>query len=236
MRPDWVTIILGSKTEPGDRRLGARRRGDRLRLPPGRPASGRDPEVLLPEEVAHFAPIPDPAARFRGMSWLTPVIRRSWATRRDGAQAEVLRERRDAEPVVKLDPAISRRSSSRGRRCSRRSTAAASRTRTRRCTSAAARRDGRRRDLKQLDFKVDAGRRRDADRRGRRRAARDRRPLRGAAGGDVLELFAGAPPVRRRDDAAALAERRRVARDVVNVPAAPSSGTTTATSRSCRTT
>jgi len=32
-------------------------------------------EVLLPEQVAHFAPLPDPEARFRGMSWLTPVIR-----------------------------------------------------------------------------------------------------------------------------------------------------------------
>ncbi len=27
------------------------------------------------EEVAHFAPFPDPAARWRGMSWLTPIIR-----------------------------------------------------------------------------------------------------------------------------------------------------------------
>jgi phage portal protein BeeE len=30
--------------------------------------------TLLPEQVAHFAPIPDPLARHRGMSWLTPVI------------------------------------------------------------------------------------------------------------------------------------------------------------------
>jgi phage portal protein BeeE len=27
------------------------------------------------DEVAHWSPIPDPAARFRGMSWLTPVLR-----------------------------------------------------------------------------------------------------------------------------------------------------------------
>jgi hypothetical protein len=31
--------------------------------------------VLLPETVAHFAPIPDPLSPHRGMSWLTPVIR-----------------------------------------------------------------------------------------------------------------------------------------------------------------
>jgi phage portal protein BeeE len=38
---------------------------------------GMDPQkvLLLPDEVCHYAPIPDPAARFRGMSWLTPVIR-----------------------------------------------------------------------------------------------------------------------------------------------------------------
>jgi len=30
---------------------------------------------LLPDEVAHFAPMPDPMANFRGMSWLTPTIR-----------------------------------------------------------------------------------------------------------------------------------------------------------------
>jgi phage portal protein BeeE len=30
---------------------------------------------LLPEQVAHFAPTPDPQATYRGMSWITPVIR-----------------------------------------------------------------------------------------------------------------------------------------------------------------
>jgi hypothetical protein len=29
----------------------------------------------LADEIAHFAPIPDPQARFRGMSWLTPIVR-----------------------------------------------------------------------------------------------------------------------------------------------------------------
>jgi len=30
--------------------------------------------IFLPNEFAHYAPIPDPIARFRGMSWLTPVL------------------------------------------------------------------------------------------------------------------------------------------------------------------
>ena len=35
------------------------------------------PEALLADEVAHFIPpgLRDPLARFRGMSWLTPIIR-----------------------------------------------------------------------------------------------------------------------------------------------------------------
>jgi phage portal protein BeeE len=39
------------------------------------PMGGRsDPVTLLPDEVCHFSPKPDPMARFRGMSWLTPVL------------------------------------------------------------------------------------------------------------------------------------------------------------------
>jgi hypothetical protein len=81
MRPDWVTIVLGSRdrnAQVGD--LGIEVVG--YIYHPGGRNSGRDPVPLLREEVAHFAPIPDPAASFRGMSWLTPVIREVLA---DGA-------------------------------------------------------------------------------------------------------------------------------------------------------
>lgn len=30
--------------------------------------------LLTPDEVCHYSPVPDPAARFRGMSWVTPVL------------------------------------------------------------------------------------------------------------------------------------------------------------------
>jgi len=40
----------------------------------GRPGSGK-PVSLLPDEVAHWSPIPDPLAHYRGMSWLTPIAR-----------------------------------------------------------------------------------------------------------------------------------------------------------------
>lgn len=42
------------------------------------PATEHYPEhevALFPDEVVHYSPIPDPLARFRGMSWLTPLIR-----------------------------------------------------------------------------------------------------------------------------------------------------------------
>lgn len=75
MRPDWVTIVMGSdddpEIEPWD--LDADLLG--YIYQPGGPGSDRNPVFLLPEEVAHYAPIPDPIASYRGMSWLTGVIR-----------------------------------------------------------------------------------------------------------------------------------------------------------------
>jgi len=68
MRPDWVQIVLERRTMHGGA-LGWRRYGYLYQEP------GQDPVFLWPQEVAHFAPVPDPLATYRGMSWLTPVIR-----------------------------------------------------------------------------------------------------------------------------------------------------------------
>lgn len=74
LRPDWVTILAGSMERP-DAELGD---PDVEVLgylyQPGGQASGRKPIPYLREQVAHFAPVPDPEAQYRGMSWLTPVI------------------------------------------------------------------------------------------------------------------------------------------------------------------
>jgi phage portal protein BeeE len=69
LRPDWVTILTGSRTGS---ELDAEVVG--YLYQPGGPASSEEPIGLLPEHVAHFAPIPDPVAKFRGMSWLTPIL------------------------------------------------------------------------------------------------------------------------------------------------------------------
>jgi len=104
MRPDWVTIITGSDEAPG---MPSEAIDSHLVGYMYDPPTGGEPWFLLPEEVAHFAPIPDPEFQFRGMSWLTPVIREivgdTAATRHklkffeNGATPQV---------VVSLDPTV----------------------------------------------------------------------------------------------------------------------------------
>ncbi len=74
MRPDWVTIVMGDRSgEPV--RTAAQLDAEIIGFI-YHPQDGQtEPEALLADEVAHFAPTPDPLARFRGMSWLTPVVR-----------------------------------------------------------------------------------------------------------------------------------------------------------------
>lgn len=72
LRPDWVDIVLAPREFQGGV-LGYRRAG--YLYTEGGYAAGGASVALLPEEVAHFAPHPDPLATYRGMSWLTPVLR-----------------------------------------------------------------------------------------------------------------------------------------------------------------
>lgn len=73
LRPDWVTIVSG---------LAGDADGDPFALngkllgyiyDPSR--RGDNAVLLTPEQVVHYSPIPDPHAQWRGMSWLTPVLR-----------------------------------------------------------------------------------------------------------------------------------------------------------------
>ena len=75
LRPDWVTIVMGSSSRPGAEAgdLDAEVLGYVYK--PGGPADSRDYVYLDRSEVAHFAPVPDPTASYRGMSWLTPILR-----------------------------------------------------------------------------------------------------------------------------------------------------------------
>jgi hypothetical protein len=75
LRPDWVTMVLGSMSDrsvqAGD--IDAELIG--LLYYPGGRHSGRTPDAFTRGQFAHFRPLPDPTASYRGMSWLTPVVR-----------------------------------------------------------------------------------------------------------------------------------------------------------------
>lgn len=79
MRPDWVTMIISSKSKD-PRALDAKMVGviyQPLANGQGYGTAGQVAKqvLLTADEVVHYAPIPDPIARFRGMSWITPVIK-----------------------------------------------------------------------------------------------------------------------------------------------------------------
>lgn len=70
-RPDWVQIVL---TAPPDEATDVDIAGY-VYAPGGRFDDLSTAEFCLPEQMIHWAPIPDPVAMYRGMSWLTPVVR-----------------------------------------------------------------------------------------------------------------------------------------------------------------
>jgi phage portal protein BeeE len=104
LRPDRVTIIMGSMTDADD------------------PAEAPDVEIagfihtttrgkmtmFFPDEVAYYAPIPDPDYRFLGMSWITPVIREmqgdSLATEH---KARFFTNAATPNLAIKFDPTVS---------------------------------------------------------------------------------------------------------------------------------
>ncbi|MGH9187644.1 MAG: phage portal protein, partial [Acidimicrobiales bacterium] len=73
LRPDWVTIVIGSRS--GDPRAAdAKTLGYLYEPPPTGRGARSDPVMLRADEVVHYTQDVDPTARFRGMSWLTPVL------------------------------------------------------------------------------------------------------------------------------------------------------------------
>lgn len=70
LRPDFVTIVTGS---PNDDPFSIDAKVIGYIYEPRR--GEKKPVLLTPEQVVHWSPIPDPEAQWRGMSWLTPVLR-----------------------------------------------------------------------------------------------------------------------------------------------------------------
>jgi len=106
MRPDWVSIVLGSRSnEPHalDSRIVAYMYEPRTAAGVKLPAV-----VLLPEEVAHYAPLPDPEARYRGMSWMTPVVREIEADKAaTGHKLRFFQNGATLSTIVKFDKDVS---------------------------------------------------------------------------------------------------------------------------------
>ena len=73
MRPDCVTIVSEERYDDA---------GRMYKVPVGyaedltaQGYTDRPPQFYSADEVAHYSPVPDPSACWRGMSWLTPVLR-----------------------------------------------------------------------------------------------------------------------------------------------------------------
>lgn len=104
LRPDWVSIVLEPR-QFRDGILGYRRAG--YVYEEGGLGYGDGAVALLPDEVAHFAPYPDPLATYRGMSWLTPVLRELQADKlMQTHQRAYLENGATPNMVVSLDAAV----------------------------------------------------------------------------------------------------------------------------------
>jgi phage portal protein BeeE len=70
LRPDWVTIILSAP-------VGEATKSDVVgyMYQPGGPNSKSKAELFQIDEVAHWSPIPDPENQYKGMSWITPIVK-----------------------------------------------------------------------------------------------------------------------------------------------------------------
>lgn len=102
LRPDWVTIMMSD--DPTTALVPPDIIG--YLYHPGGRAGGS--QLYMPDEVAHFAPMPDPVAQYKGMSWLTPVIREIQGDKA-ATEHKIKFFEQGATPnmVIKFDPTIS---------------------------------------------------------------------------------------------------------------------------------
>ena len=71
LNPGYTAIVLASEAMPDDPEFAwdAEMVGVIYNAPKG------DPKFFASSDIIHYTPVPDPNAHYRGMSWLTPVIR-----------------------------------------------------------------------------------------------------------------------------------------------------------------
>ena len=109
LRPDWVTMVLGSLNDPDVDAVDPEAVPLAIIYWPGGPGSGKVPRTFPTGTFAHFAPYPGPLSRYIGMSWMTPILREIMADSAATSHKLTYFEN-GATPnmVVSLDPAISK--------------------------------------------------------------------------------------------------------------------------------
>jgi phage portal protein BeeE len=77
IRPDWTGVLFGSELEPDDPAgaLDAELLGYVYQNGGLRAGNNSEPVTLLPSDVAHWSPIPDPEIPEMGQSWVTATLR-----------------------------------------------------------------------------------------------------------------------------------------------------------------
>src|SRR6266567_1398346 len=71
LHPSWVIIVMGSQEDAENPAMAADTTVvGYLFVPPG----GKI-RFFQPQQICHYAPVPDPDRHFLGMSWITPVLR-----------------------------------------------------------------------------------------------------------------------------------------------------------------
>ena len=74
LRPDWVVIIYGSDQDPDEAVFALDGQVIGYAYCNGGIGVGR-PQLILPGDMAHWSPLPDPESAGLGMSWVTPAVR-----------------------------------------------------------------------------------------------------------------------------------------------------------------
>lgn len=100
LRPDWVDVVLDRRVDGSWEKVG-------FLYHEGGRSAGERPQAFSVDEVVHFMPLQDPEAEWRGMSWVTPVLREVMVDRAAGMHQQKFFENA-ATPnlAVKLDPSM----------------------------------------------------------------------------------------------------------------------------------
>lgn len=75
LRPDWIRTVSGVQDGPASVRHHSVHELESVLLHYVYAPPGADATIIMPEDMVHFAPYPDPLHPHRGMSWLTPLAR-----------------------------------------------------------------------------------------------------------------------------------------------------------------